>query len=178
MQIRASFNQAVSIADGASRAEALAAFTHSEFFVSRIRAFEELEKGGQHSVSVLLGILHDETRLNLHDSAIRSLIAIGGSRVGPALTEIVRREMLFWKATAPKLKQGWWNAMDEPNTNVLQSRYSKALEALYGLRKLRFIGSREVVVEFRDLWLSFPQLGDSSGSNQMSEECNEVLKSL
>lgn len=178
MQFRADFNRAASIADGSIRAEALAAFTSSEFFLSRVRAFEELEKRGQESVSVLLKILHNETKLNLHGSAIRSLIAIGGPRVGPALTDSVRREMLFWKVTAPQLKPGWWNSVSESDVDRLQSRYTKLRLSLEGLRLLRFLDAKQVVSELRKFWPSVPRPDTNEDVDGITKDCDQFLEEL
>jgi len=91
---------------------------------------------------------------------------------------ILRRGMLFWKRIAPGLKKGWWNDVYESETDRLRNRYSKALEALGALKKLKYLGSKKVVSEFRDLWRSFPQLEDKSGLDQMSKTCDELLADL
>jgi hypothetical protein len=178
MQIRASFDQAASIVNGSSKAEALVPFATSEFLLSRIRAFQELEKGGQQSVSVLLGILLDETKLNFHDATIRSLVAIGGSRVGPALTSTVRREMHFWRGTAPQLKEGWWKSATEPDGNTLQPRYIKLRLALEGLKQLRFLGSKRVVSELRDFWSTVPLLDADEDVDGVIKDCEALLEVL
>jgi hypothetical protein len=68
--------------------------------------------------------------------------------------------------------------MRDPELEVLRNRYSKVLEALRSLGKLKAAGCREMVTEFRDFWRALPQLEDSSGLDQMSRECDSVLAAL
>ncbi len=178
IQTQSSLNQIISIPEKSGRAESLAPFTSSELYLARQLAFEELEKCGDAALPVLHRILNDDSKLNLHAKAIESLTIIGGKKVGAELTDIVREETLFWKTVAPRLKKGWWNKINESETETLRNHYSKVLEALYALKKLKFAGSKEVVTEFRDFWRSLPQLEDKSGLNQMSEACDDVLKDL
>jgi len=123
-------------------------------------------------------MLYDESMLNVQGEVIKSLAEVGGEVVGDELTQVVKEEMEFWKTKGAQLKQGWWNEVNKPETGVLRNRYGRVLEALYSLRKLKFAGCREVVTEFRDFWRSLPQLEDKSGLNQMSEECDNVLRGL
>ena len=101
-----------------------------------------------------------------------------GKGVGDELTQIVRDELEFWKATGPRLKQGWWDEIDQPETEGLRNRYGRVYTALYSLRKLGFSGCKDIVIEFRDFWRSLPQLDDKSGLNQIGDECDKILNTL
>jgi hypothetical protein len=76
------------------------------------------------------------------------------------------------------LKEGWWNDMRNTNTEYLRSRYGKLLFALVTLQEQKYAGCRTVVTQFRDFWRSLPQLEDRSGLNQMSQQCDQILKAL
>ena len=52
------------------------------------------------------------------------------------------------------------------------------MSTLYALERIGYKGSEEAMIKLRDYRCSFPQLDDKSGLDQMSEECNTVLKSL
>lgn len=177
-QTQTSLNQIIAVPEKSSRADGLAPFTSSELHLASKLAFEELQKCGDAALPVLRRMLNDDSKLNLHDKVIESLATIGGKKVSRELTDIVREEMLFWKTVAPRLKEGWWNEINESETETLRDHYSKVLQALYSLQKLKFAGSKEVVTEFRDFWRSLPQLEDKGGLNQMSEACDDVLKEL
>ena len=174
----ASLERAAAVKNASARAEALEPFTAHELFLAREAAFEALRRCGRAALPVLLRVLHDQTRLKTHGEVIEALAEIGGQEVGEELTAVVGEELDFWKATAPGLRPGWWNEMNRPETETLRERYSKLYQALNGLQKLRYAGSREVVTELRDFWRSLPQLDDRSGLNQMSEACDAVIGKL
>ncbi len=75
---------------------------------------------------------------------------------------------------------GWWNGtgLQWSEVETLRNRYVKVLHALYALKQIKYGGSRNAVIELRNFWRLLPQLEDKSGLNQMSEECDNVLKAL
>ena len=178
MHLQETENAAVAIEDESRRAEALAPFALSELYYARDLAFAELQKCGKSAAPVLRRMLSDQTVLKVHSEVIKTLAAAGDDEVADEMIAIVREEFGFWKETGPRLRDGWWDDINKPETEVLRNRYSKVLEALYSLKKLKPLGCKEVVTEFRDFWRSLPQLDDNSGLNQMSEECDKVLRAL
>jgi hypothetical protein len=178
MHLQETENAAVAIEDRSRRAEALVPFALSDLYYARDLAFAELQKCGKAALPVLRRMLGDETVLKVHSEVIKSLAAALGDEVTEELIAIVREELGFWHETGPRLRHGWWNDINKPETEVLRNRYSKVLEALYSLRKLNAVSCKEVVTEFRDFWRSLPQLEDKSGLNQMSEECDKILRAL
>jgi hypothetical protein len=177
-ELKKALDDVLSIEDTAERAAQLKKFASNDFYPAREKAFEEFEKCGENALPVLREMLDDKSLLKLHSEVIKSLAATGGKKVGSELTEIVGQELKFWRETAPKLKIGWWNKMDDPQVDALRNRYSKVLEAIRQLGSLKFGGSRKVVTQFRDYWRSLPQLEDQSGLDQMSEECDDLLRQL
>jgi hypothetical protein len=178
MHLQETENAAVSIENESMRAEALAPFALSQLYYARDLAFAELQKCGKAALPVLRRMLGDQTFLKVHSEVIKSLAAAGGDEVADELIAIVTEELGFWIETGPRLRHGWWNDINKPETEVLRNRYSKVLEALYSLRKLKVASCKEVVTEFRDFWRSLPQLDDKSGLNQMSDECDKILRAL
>lgn len=178
MQIQDQANDAVTIRDQWMRAAALAPLASSALYYARDLAFTELQKCGKAALPVLRQMLSDQTVLRLHPEVLKSLAAAGGDEVADEITAVVREELAFWQETGPRLKNGWWNTINEPETEVLRDRYGKVLQALYCLTKLKPVGCKEVVIEFRDFWRSLPPLGDKRGLDQMSEACDVVLRSL
>ena len=127
---------------------------------------------------VLHRMLSDNSLFKLHGEVVKSLAKAGGNLVAEELTQLVRDEMSFWKATAPKLKRGWWNQLEQPERETLRDRYSIVYEGLLALKELTYPGCKEAVTEFRDFWRSLPQLEDDRGLDQMSRECDEILRKL
>ena len=178
MRMQQELNEAVATKDQSRRAEALEAFTTSDLYYARDLAFTELQKCGSGALPVLRRMLKDPALLNLHGDVIKALTAAGGEKVADELTNIVKDELEFWKVTGPRLSSEWWNGGNDTEREMLRNRYSKVLEALYSLKKLRAIGCKEVVTEFRDFWRSLPQLEDKRGLTQISEECDKILSEL
>jgi hypothetical protein len=178
MHLQETENAAAAIDDESKRAEALAPFALSELYYARDLAFAELQTCGRTGLPVLRRMLGDQSFLKVHSEVIKYLAAAGGDEVADELIAIVTEELGFWKETGPRLKHGWWNDINKPETEVLRNRYARVLEALYSLRKLRVASCKEVVTEFRDFWRSLPQLDDKSGLDQMSEECDKILREL
>jgi hypothetical protein len=172
-----SLEQAAAVRDPEARAAALEPFTAHELYLSREAAFESLRGCGKAALPVLRRLLHDQTKLKTHGEVIEAMAGIGGEDVGEELTTLVGEELLFWKATAPGLKQGWWNEINEPETETLRDRYSKLYEALLALQKIRFAGCRAAVTELRDFWRSLPHL-DEVGSYQITVACDAVISEL
>ena len=158
------------------RAQALGQLVHSEIFPARVTAFEELEHCGEAALPVLRELLRDES-LPSHAEIVQIMARVGGDRVGPELTALVASELEHWRQVAPALQPGWWNALSsEPEqTSALRERYTILLEALRGLKEIRYRGAESIVTELRDFWLSLPQLEDPSGLDQMSRECDALL---
>jgi len=123
-------------------------------------------------------MLSDQSLVVLHAEVVESLAVAGGEKVGDELTAVVRKELEFWRAIGPTLQEGWWNDFPQLERFRLRDRYGKVFESLAALRKLKFPGCREVVTELRDFWRSQPQLEDKGGLNQMSQECDEILREL
>ncbi|RPJ60239.1 MAG: hypothetical protein EHM23_11110 [Acidobacteria bacterium] len=178
LDIHERFNAAVSFDDPARRAESLEPFALSDLFFFKQSAFDEMQKCGDSALPVLRRMLADESLLRLHRDVVKCLSKAGGSAVGEEITRLVIDEMKFWKAIGASLKPGWWNQINDPEISLLRDRYGKVYEVLYSLNEMKFAGCRETITEFRDFWRSLPQLEDSSGLNQMSQVCDEVLRDL
>lgn len=174
------FDAALSIDDSARRAESLEPFLLSDLFWVKETAFDEMQKCGNSALPVLLRMLADESLLRLHREVVESLGKVGGKEVGERITRLVLEELDFWRATAPLLKPGWSNEVNEPERNILLDRYGKLYQAVCSLTEMRFAGCKEAVSELRDFWRSFPQMQmeDSSGVDHMSQVCDEILRGL
>jgi hypothetical protein len=162
------------------RANSLEPFAQSKMWNARKLAFAELPKCGTNALPVLRAMLSNQDLAAQHSDVIEALGAAGGIAVGPELTTLVQSEFLFWKQTAPELPMGWWNGAGLNWTNVeeLRNHYGKLLSAVCVLGTIRYSGCKDAVTNVRDLWRSLPQLGDKTGINQMSEQCDSVLQQI
>lgn len=162
------------------RAKTAAKFVDSPLYYAREEAFRLLSECGDDALPYLRDLLRNKNKVRLHGKAIKALGAVGGEAVGPELTAIVEKELLFWKKTAPGLKVGWWNGkgLEWSQVGPLRDRYCVVLEVFYALRKIKSPVCRVPVREFRDYWRSLPQLESKSGLGQMSQACDAVLKEL
>lgn len=180
LQTQAALTKVSSLKNPTQRAQDLRRFVSSPYYFARQEAFTELSKCGKAALPVLRSMLNDKSLLPQHNHVIKALGKAGGKSVGSELTRIVTIETKFWKKTAPTLKEGWWNevGLTPSQTETLRNRYSKVLSTLYALKTMKYSGSKTAVTQLRDFWRSLPQLESKSGLNQMSEECDNVLKAL
>lgn len=176
--VQNSVNETLTISDCLKKSEALERFVTSPLYYARDVAFAEMQKCGEPALPVLRKMLTDQSLLSVHSEVIASMAKVAGEKIGDELTQLVKVELEFWKATGPILKEGWWNKIEDPETEILRNRYSRMYTALSSLKKLRFDGCRETVIELRDFWRSLPQLDDKGGLNQISEECDKILSAL
>ena len=177
-ELENSLDGVLKIEDKTQRARQLEKFAISDFYLAREKAFDEFKNCGENALPVLRKMLADESLLKIHGEVIESLTVVGGGEVGNDLTEIVKQEMKFWKETAPSLKIDWWNEINKPETEILRNRYAKVLEAIRQLTELKFVKSKKAVTQFRNFWRSLPQLQDNRGLDQMSAECDDLLREL
>jgi hypothetical protein len=160
------------------RATEVAAYFSSDIYGARNEAFSIIVGCKRSAVPILRKMLAE--RPTSGASVIDALAAAGGSDLAPEFVQLLDRELPFWKSKAPSLQQGWWNGRGLPWSEVesLRDRYCRVESLLRGLRKMRYQKSRSSVQAFRDYWRSLPQLDDSSGLNQISQACDEVLQAL
>jgi hypothetical protein len=180
VQTQATLATTIAITNLAQRADALKSFVSSKHWFARKVAFTELGKCGEAALPILRQMLNDESMLPQHGDVIGALGQAGGASVCPELTKLVETETQFWKQAAPNLKSGWWNGtgIDWSEVETLRNRYVKLLAAIRVLNGLRYDGCKVAVTQLRDFWRSLPQLEDKSGIDQMSQECDNLLKSL
>jgi hypothetical protein len=183
VQTQDALARTVAITSLSQRAEALKPFISSKHWFARKEGFAELGKCGGAALPVLRGLLDDESLLAQHGDVIGALGQAGGANVAAELTALVEAETRFWKQTAPKLKQGWWNGAgfqgpaEWSRVELLRNRYVKLGAAIGVLDGLRYNGCKTAVTQLRDVWRSYPQL-EEVGLGQMSQGCDHLLKTL
>jgi hypothetical protein len=173
--LHADLIHALAIEAPASRASALAPFTMSDSRFARDEAFAALGKCGSAAVPALEELLHDGRKLEIHDSVIELLGAIGGAEVYAELLGVVREGNVYWRRVAPQLNDGWWNDMDNPDLEVLRQNYMRLYAALSAMENMRPTPeSVAIATEVRDFWRSLPQL-QTIGVDQISKACDALI---
>jgi hypothetical protein len=173
---KAALEKSESIANPVDRAQALAPMTSSPYWHERKEAFAALARCGKPALPLLRKMLRDDQYEQT--DVVRALSEAAGSDAGKEMTAILVEELPYWKSVGPTLKTGWWNADPADHRKVLRNRYDILDTDLRVLTKLAYPPSRVVVTQFRDFWSSLPQLNDQSGLDQITHECEAVLKSL
>lgn len=134
---------------------------------------------GKQGLPVLREMLADDAYYQ--SCVVNSLVKALGDEAGPELTAILKQDLEYWRKLGPTLPVGWWNANARGNsgqTLIYQNRYGRLYTCLCSLRALKYAEAAEVVTALRDFWRSLPQLEDKSGLNQISQECDAVLKAI
>jgi hypothetical protein len=161
--------------DGKRRAKLLKPFLHSDVRDAERLAFEELGKTGPTAVPTIREMLDDPVYANDTPGLIKAMVEAGGSVVGSDLNHRFQREVAFWKSVGPTLQVGWWN--QDPNQNApLRLRYSQLYQLIISLQQIRNKSALGPARELDELWVSNPQLNDPSGLNQISLECEKLIK--
>jgi hypothetical protein len=128
----------------------------------------------------LLKMLDDTSARGAGRALVEAYAGVMGDLAGPALTKRLKEEQQFWEEQSTYLKEGWWNGtgIEWAKVEQLRERYLYMLELIRQLGKINYPSCRETVTDFRDMWRSHPAYEDKSGLNQVSEECDELLRNI
>jgi len=176
-RIQEELAEVVRIGNGVARAEGLKPYVRSEVHEAQRLALNELGKCGPSALKTIRGMLEDPAFADEVSELIKAFVGAGGEAVGEELNSRLQRELEFWQATAPSLSQGWWNQDPTPHA-PLRERYVQTLELIRGLDRTHYVPALTAAMQLGELWRSLPQLNDSSGINQMAEECEELVAHL
>jgi len=179
VSLRNSFDSAITNPSVSARAESLEPFVHASADPARAAAFKQLIKCGKAALPVLRRMLEDDSLDEIHSDVIEALGKAGGKTAGPDLTQVVAKELSFWKGVAPSLKPGWWNGVGFDSIEAVEAyrhRYMNVYNALEALKVIRYRDSAEVVTQLREYWRSTPQL--FAGLDQIGEDKTAAKKGL
>jgi hypothetical protein len=175
LQTQKAIQSVIEIQNGLQRAQLLKPFLRSDVHVARRLAMEELGKSGPTAVPTIRGMLDDPEYADDSPELIKAMVEAGGAAVGSDLNHRFQHEIAFWESVGPTLAVGWWNK--DPNGNApLRLRYSQLNQLIMGLQQIRSKDSLPAARELDQLWVSNPQLNDPSGLNQISVECEKLIK--
>lgn len=175
--IQRELRDVLAMQDARQRAEALKQYAYSSIFPVQQFALEQLGNSGSAAVPTILGLVDDPTVPCDASELVAMLVKAGGLSVGLLLSDRLSQELTFWKSTAPSLHQGWWNS--DPSIHApLRQHYGKTIQLIVGIREIGYTPAIGTVGQVRDYWRSQPQLNDSTGLDQMVEECNRTIRHL
>lgn len=159
-------------------AKQASAYIDSKFIYLRQDALTALGHCGQAALPILLQILTDPQKADIHNKAVGAIALIKGSNIDKKLTELFEQDVALWQKLGPKLKRGWWsgNGLNPQKVRQYRNLYSRTLAYVYALKKRHVTQARKPLDRFHSFWRSLPQLDDPSGLNQMSQECGLALK--
>jgi hypothetical protein len=160
LKAKDSIGVALSISEKEKRAEALEPLMRSSSWLVKKLALEGIKDCGLSARPVFQRLIHDTSMLENSIILFASYIETGDEQAGPELTELVRKELQFWRELVPTLKNGWWHVADISAPDNLQKRYDRIYYLLGALGELRFDGCKGLVTELRDFWRSHPVLGE------------------
>jgi hypothetical protein len=167
----------VSAENSVARAEKLKPYVHSGIYDAQQLALGELGKGGLPAVKTISGMLDSTTFAEEAPELVKALSEAGAESVGEDLNHRLKREQDFWRVAGPGLSQGWWNQDPRPHA-PLQDKYLYTIELIRGLDHIHYRPASDTARELAKFWRSLPQLNDSSGLNQMADECEALVTHL
>jgi hypothetical protein len=168
---------ALAVKDATERAERLKIFVHSDIQPARTSAFEGLGKSGPSAVRTISGMLDDPAFADEASELVKALVEAGGDAVAEELNTRLQHDLAFWKSRASSLSVGWWNE-DTSIHAPLRERYDQTYQLILGLEATHYSPAISTAVALRDYWRSLPQLNDPSGLNQITEECDKLIRKL
>ncbi|MHC4848561.1 MAG: hypothetical protein ACYTEG_08915 [Planctomycetota bacterium] len=173
---RKKLEAAQALPDAAQRAAAVALRIDSFVPVARSAAVVALGDCGPEAMPVIDRLLADPKRTPYHGMLVKQLARAGGAAAAPRLTRQLERDLRYWTETGPTLSKGWWNGRNlEPKRRMLlQQQYSRTLETLRALKKLKHRAAAPTAQRLADFWRSLPQLHDKSGLDQMTDAAEAV----
>jgi hypothetical protein len=167
----------IGIGNSDARAQGLKPYVRSEIYEAQRLALNELGKCGPAAVETIRGMLNDPAFGDQAAELVKAFVEAGGETVGEELTSRLQQELAFWQATAPSLSQGWWNQDPAPHA-PLRERYSQTFQLILGLERTHYTPALITAKNLGNFWRSLPQLNDSSGLNQIAEECDKLVEHL
>jgi hypothetical protein len=176
-RIHKKLTEVVSNGNSGARAEGLKPYVHSTLFEAQRFALNELGKCGPSALSTIRGMLDDPAFADEAAELVRSLVEAGGEQVGEELNSRLQKELAFWQATAPSLSRGWWNQDATPHA-PLRERYMQTFQLILALERTHYTPASITATQLGEFWRSLPKLNDSSGLNQIAEECQKLVGHL
>lgn len=177
LQAQDALARALGLEDPDARAERLEAIVYGDVYEARLEALQGLGKTGSSALQAIRRILDNPPIPYDSRDLIKALEQAAGEGAGRELTERLRQDLAYWRATGRSLKKGWWNQDATPQA-PLREKYDETIHLIRALDHERYRPAARTAAELRDFWISLPQLNDPSGLSQMAEECDQLVRHL
>lgn len=177
LKVKDDLASALRLEDPVSRVEQLKGIAYGDSYNGYLEALEGLGKSGSAAVPALLQIMNQPPYLHDHREMVKALMNAAGQNAGSVLNDRLKEDLSYWKAKGPELSKYWWN-QDVTPTAPLRMKYSETIEIIRGLSSVHYVPARETAAQLRDLWLSYPQLNDPSGLDQLAKESDQLVRAL
>jgi hypothetical protein len=176
-QIQLQIAAALTLMDGADRAERLRQYVGSQILPVRLVALKELGNSGPSAIPVISRMIDDPALSSESPALVHALADAGGKAAGPELMHRLQRELEFWKSKGPSLRRNWWNE-DLNRNSPFRAHDSVTYELIVGLHKIRYQTALATAVEFRKVWQFVPPADNSSTEDEIGKECVELIHAL
>jgi hypothetical protein len=178
LQAQDALARALGLEDRDARAERLEAIVYGDVYEGRLEALQGLGKTGSPALPAIRRILDKPPIPYDSRDLIRAFEQASGENAGRELTERLRHDLAYWRATGPSLRKGWWNKDATPQA-PLREKYEETIQLVRALDHEHYRpAAAGTAAELRDFWTSLPQLNDASGLNQMAKECDQLVRHL
>ena len=115
-----------------------------------------------------------------HDSDDPWLIAIlanvGKESTAPFLNVRFEREVAFWDSNASSAPRDW--LANGRYDNPLGHHQEVTESLIEALRTTPYQGALKPAIQLHRLWVSLPQLNDSTGARSIGEACEKLIVAL
>jgi hypothetical protein len=177
----------LAIKDGKERAQALRSHLKGVVPQEEDVVYEALPECGITALPALRSMLFDPQLASRHYEVVHALEKLG-TPACPVLSDLLRRDLEFWKAEAPKLEPGWSKYDSAPrrwqrhidtwdiDNDVMESLVWILTDRNSRPSKADSQACRSVVAEFLKVWSANARLRKAKPA--MIRNCKDALEAL
>lgn len=171
------FKASLKIPDSSRRSVALKPFATGDAWHVRKAAFVALTQCGVRARTTLEETLGEKEPSPFHSDAMKALIEIAVDEADKSgISTRLDAETNYWRSITASLEVGWWNDSDNYTEYAPhKDRYGRLIAILRALQDNTELANVESIERLRDFWRSLPQLNDPSGTNEVTEACDNIL---
>ena len=142
------------------RAQQLERIALGDVYPARAEAMDALGKSGAVALPEILQLMDAPPAVLFDGSPVRVLAEAAGKDSGPQLHARLQQDLAYWKAIGPTLTQDWLGQVFTAGS-PLSVKFYDVEAVVQELDRERYAPAAQTVAQFRDFWVSQPQLYDS-----------------